>query len=412
MYENDNHAGIERNVKTGSKSAVVVAVVITTLLFVLPQLSMQKIEGWFTNATSEDASVVWIDTTTKNVADQIPQNLETRAEDIQEKSASADPTQDLTASIQEDVKVQVENKPAPVPNTDEARQKAAQVSKRLPLLMAAVETDNLYMVKYLIEHGTQPDVQDVDGNEALAYVTDRTSPELIAYLLEQGLDINHRNKFQNTPLMFAIRYENVPAVRFMVEHGADVQATTRSGRTMASMARGPKVKAYLMSLDKPVPSVLTRVWWRQADLKDVQQAYDKNPQAFQSRKIFALAAANTPDTRVIQFLIDKGFDVNQVDETGITPIFSAASSNGNPDILRYLVAKGADVNRTDEIYDTTPLMAAAYFQQNPEIFKTLLSLGADPTLKDISGQTAVDHARRSNSDEVVSLLRKAIKNAR
>jgi len=376
---NDNNAGIERNVSTGSKTAIVIAVIIGVLLFVLPQLNFQQIEKWIdglaeNNSNKTQPGKIFID-----ADNQVRRNLK----------------------IQAEKKLAIEQKKA------KEKQKAEFTSKRLPLLMDAVQANNLHLIKYLIEQGTNPLIQDIDGNEALAYVTDRTTPEVIGYLLEQGLDINHRNKFQNTPLMFAIRYENVPAIRFMVEHGADVQATTRSGRTMISMASGEKVRAYLKSLDKNVPAPLTRAWWRQANLAEVQRMFKQDPKAFQSRKIFALAAANTSDTRVIQFLIDKGYDVNQVDETGITPIFSAASSNGNPKILHYLGVKGADVNRTDEIYGTTPLMAAAYFQGNPEIFRTLLSLGADPALKDISGQTAVDYARRFNSDEVVSLLREA-----
>ena len=379
MYNNDHNAGIERNVKTGSKTALIVTIVIVVLLFILPQLGSQQIEEWIGGFVVENSRS---DKTSHNFLDvdkQIQQNLK----------------------IQEEKRKEIAQKKA------EKRQKATQVSKRLPLLMLAVEANNLYLVKYLIEHGTKPDIQDIDGNEALSYVTERTSPEVIAYLLDQGLDINHRNKFQNTPLMFAIRHENVPAVQFMVEHGADVRAITRSGRTMVSMAQGPKVRAYLMSLNKPVPTALTRIWWRQASLADVKRAFHQNPKVFKDRQIFALAAANTPDTQVIQFLIDKGLDVNQVDETGITPIFSAASSNANPAILRYLVEHGADVNRMDEIYDTTPLMAAAYFQRNPEIFKTLLDLGANPTLKDRSGQTAIDYAERSNSREVISLLNEA-----
>ena len=360
MYNNDHNAGVERNVKTGSKTTIVVIIVAVSLLFILPQLTFQKVEEWIENLSVESSR-----------------------------------------------KMQQEEKEVIVQKKVNEQQKTAMVSEELSLLMMAVSKNNLYLIKHLIAHGTRPDVQDIDGNEALAYVTDRTTPETIAYLLEQGLDINHRNKFQNTPLMFAIRYENVPAVRFMVEHGADVQATTRSGRTMISMAGGPKIKAYLTSLDQPVPTVLTRSWWRRADLRDVQQAFHQNPQMFKNRKIFALAAANTSDPRVIQFLIDKGFDVNQVDETGITPIFSAASSNGNPEILQYLVERGADVNRMDEVYHTTPLMAAAYFQRNPEIFKTLLKLGADPSLKDSNGQTAVNYAKRFNSREVLSLLMNA-----
>ena len=193
MYQNDNNAGIERNVKTGSKTAVVVAVIVVILLFLLPHLSMQKIEKWMEGLSAE------------NPRGARPNQLFT----------------DAGKDVRKNIRIQAEKKAALAREKEARRQKAATVSKRLPLLMAAVETDNLPLIKHWVAQGNKIDVQDIDGNEALFYVTDRTSPELIAYLLEQGLDINHRNKFQNTPLMFAIRHKNVPAVRFMVEHGAD-----------------------------------------------------------------------------------------------------------------------------------------------------------------------------------------------
>ena len=171
MYENDDKAGIERNVKTGPGVAAIVAVVIGVLLFLVPQLSFQKIEESLSGLAKQDTKNIQSDKTFFNATKQVRHNL----------------------------KVQTEKKEALIKKKAQEREKAAHASKRLPLLMVAVQSDNLYLVKRLIENGINPTIQDVDGNEALAYVTDRTSPETIDYLLRQGLDINHRNKFQNTP---------------------------------------------------------------------------------------------------------------------------------------------------------------------------------------------------------------------
>ncbi|MDY6407625.1 MAG: ankyrin repeat domain-containing protein, partial [Pseudomonadota bacterium] len=322
-----NDAGIERNVKTGSRGSVIIALIIGAVVIFGSRLDLKQI--WQEIKQSGALS---------------PQ--------MQESGFSRDIHWAKNHSVPR-VSKQKES-------LDLNRTNAPHLSAKLPLLMVAVQNNNLHLIKRLIENGVNPKIQDIDGNEALAYVTNETTPETIAFLLEQGLDINHRNKFQNTPLMFAIRYNNVDNVRFMVEHGADVMATTRSGRTMVSMARGEEVRAYLRALEQSVPAPLTRVWWRQAKLEDVDKAFAQYPQIFQNRKIMALAAANTQDLRVIAFLMQKGFDLNVSDETGITPIFAAASSNGNPNILRFLVEQGADVNRQDEVYGTTPLMAAAY----------------------------------------------------
>lgn len=52
-------------------------------------------------------------------------------------------------------------------------------------------------------------------------------PEILAYLLRQGLDPNQPNAFGKTPLMYAAQYDQLPAVELLIEAGAHVNAVTR-----------------------------------------------------------------------------------------------------------------------------------------------------------------------------------------
>jgi len=389
----DKMVGIDRNEKTGSGKGIVLALIIAGLVFFVPQLDFQKLGEQL--GISKETPTIRTKLTTPHQKERLQTNKKVHWHQKTDKGSRVERV-----------------KPAPVKPQKVQRKKPAigLVSRSLPLLMVAVKKDNLYLVKKLIAEGTNPKIQDIDGNEALAYVTDMTSPELIDYLLAQGLDINHRNKYQNTPLMFAIKSAGVKQVKFMIERGADVRAMTRSGRTMVSMTPKADVRAYLQSLpESNIPLSLTRVWWRQASLAEVKQEFLKNQDFFKDPKVLALAAANTGDPAVIQFLLDNGHDVNRVDDTGITPIFAAASSNSHPEIIRFLVAKGADVNRQEEAYGTTPLMAAAYFQHNPALFETLLALGADVQIQDWAGMTAVEYARAYNDSDIVHLLHRAMR---
>lgn len=51
-------------------------------------------------------------------------------------------------------------------------------------------------------------------------------PELIEFMLEHGAKVDEPNWFGKTPLMYAIQYQNLEAVKTLVEHGSDVNHKT------------------------------------------------------------------------------------------------------------------------------------------------------------------------------------------
>jgi hypothetical protein len=58
----------------------------------------------------------------------------------------------------------------------------------------------------------------------LSYALHR--PDDMVRLIEQGTNLEERNRFGKTTLMFAAHLDNLPAARILVEKGADVNATT------------------------------------------------------------------------------------------------------------------------------------------------------------------------------------------
>lgn len=53
-----------------------------------------------------------------------------------------------------------------------------------------------------------------------------THPEALTYLIESGFDVNNKNAFHKTPLMYAAQHNAYDAVKILIDNGADVNAGT------------------------------------------------------------------------------------------------------------------------------------------------------------------------------------------
>jgi ankyrin repeat protein len=75
------------------------------------------------------------------------------------------------------------------------------------------------------------------------------------------------------------------------------------------------------------------------------------------------------------------------------------------DVVEFLIEKGADVNiQTQSGRVLTPLLLASY-GGNKEIVELLLANGAEINVKNDAGDTALDIAKQRNHTEIVELLR-------
>lgn len=85
----------------------------------------------------------------------------------------------------------------------------------------------------------------------------------------------------------------------------------------------------------------------------------------------------------MEYLIERGADVNAQDKGGLIPLHNA-SSYGHVDIAAFLIKSGALVNATDR-WAFTPLHEAAQ-KGRTQLCTLLLAHGADPTMKNQVGE--------------------------
>lgn len=178
----------------------------------------------------------------------------------------------------------------------------------------AYNRDSLYdkvqrreAVRHLIELGADVNYNS-NGYTLLHYYLDVHDIELIKILLEAGINIDAKDKYDQTALFRAADRSDFGLVQFLVENGADIYTRDNNGLTI---------------------------------LQAAAQCY-------------------SPCRELIKFLIDKGLDINATDKRGNTPLHFACEyvSIEEPDFdamcprteepdfdaIKLLIELGADIN--------------------------------------------------------------------
>lgn len=116
------------------------------------------------------------------------------------------------------------------------------------------------------------------------------------------------------------------------------------------------------------------------------------------------------NNELVQLMIQKGADVNYIQQTGywlkISPLISAVQKK-NLEMVKILMFNKADVNWRDGFQTTALLYAAASGQKDMVIF--LLDTGADPNITDSNGNTIHSAAQESGNKDLVQYLKTRFK---
>lgn len=273
--------------------------------------------------------------------------------------------------------------------------------------------------------------------------------ELLKNFVEQGnvaaltqiidsshIDVNTQDEDDNdnTLLLYAVAYNQLPVINALLDRGADVNVQNREGLSpliaaVEKFATGQHPNAAVLTRLLQVPNIALN-----ATLNDGQSVLHR---AVQRESVNALSLLLAPE------ILARGIDLNLATPDGITPLILAID-HANTAIIQKLLEAGADVNKITEKFFTplwlavdledaeavrellkkpgivvdavargglTPLMAAAE-SGSVEIVKELIAAGADITKIDENGHNALWHAQQLNTppkEQIISLLEVAQK---
>lgn len=247
----------------------------------------------------------------------------------------------------------------------------------MPPLMTAAWAGNAEMVEFLIARGADVNYRNARGWTALSVARQKGHTEIItvlrragaievedlfaaakegdlqklAFLLEQGLDVNARDGSGGTPLMWAALHGHLDAVRYLLQKGALVNERDNCGWT----------------------ALMSAVTRDHLEIAELLLAHGADPNIPYSERLVAV----------------------------LNPEVMQSQKDPGPEEIELLVKMGYP---TVEVYET-PLMKAAE-RGNASMVRLLLRHGADPKAKTCRGETAADFARRKGHWEIVRLLKK------
>ncbi len=185
----------------------------------------------------------------------------------------------------------------------------------------------------------------------------------------------------------AIMHGDSEKLQTLLENGLDPNMPISSDR--------PDVRAlHFAAISKDNPEIIRLLVTAKAEL-------NRRSESGVSPLFAAITYSNS---RNAQELIALGADVNTSNSVGCTAL-EAAVSFGPAEVVKALVAHGADVNQQKTRRQGLPLTVAVR-EDDLAMARLLLQLGADPTLIDLQGKRALDHAI---SDPMRELLQGAVK---
>jgi ankyrin repeat protein/truncated hemoglobin YjbI len=230
--------------------------------------------------------------------------------------------------------------------------------------------------------------------------------DAVQLLLARGAEVErHSGKL----LTLAVVMNRLDLVQLLIEHGADVGRVSLLGRLdddtlpVADLliAHGKRVPDWMLPRACR-PDVSKNELHRVTVLLGYGASVDDRGRYGLTALHYAVRGGKLP---LIRLLLERGAQVNALDESGSTPLVHLSKTRSKADpvpVMELLIASGADIDARDENQTTLLMYFARHGKTEP--MRWLLAHGADREARNRSGKTAAELGRVHAG--VMRLLRK------
>ncbi|XP_039447633.2 uncharacterized protein LOC120426894 [Culex pipiens pallens] len=254
---------------------------------------------------------------------------------------------------------------------------------------------------------------------------------ILRYLLQgHTLNVNGPDSTGSTPLFHAVTSADIQTVELLLQHGADVEHTNKSGQNVISTAamfdRLDIIRYLINNFPNITPFILApyvaqnrclHIAVLKGSLEMVHyfiklhkdnnfHLNHRNQEGFTALHI----SAQTGSVRIFQLLLDSGADPS-IPLTNKQSILHTAVSNNNLAIARILLTRALiDVNALDD--DRRTILHYSVYSRNPSAVRELLKIrGLHINGQDRLGNSALHLAAEHQYVDIYNLLQKRIDNS-
>ncbi|WPR76000.1 ankyrin repeat domain-containing protein [Algoriphagus sp. NG3] len=278
----------------------------------------------------------------------------------------------------------------------------ASIGNESLLKLALNKKFPLQALEILVNAGC--DITEMDASDNTLLFNKLQTPTT-QWLIDQGLDVNHKNKGGKTPLLRAIENNELDIVQLLLENGVDTSVKDKDGNSIFHMALVDKVSYELFDLlcEYDSPSL---------------EETNSGGSTMLFNYIDRLYSSGEKELEYLNKLLEMGGDIHQVNRNAYGEEITAldiASKKGFVVFEALLKHNYQAINLTDDNGNTLLHKVCAMqlnFDQSKakeqyKMVKLLLKQGADAALRNAQDKTPLDLATDDNlKDKVVALLLK------
>lgn len=256
-------------------------------------------------------------------------------------------------------------------------------------LLWAAYKGNVPLMKWLIEQGS--DVQHTDdyGANLLTFpagsgLMDRDAYDLI---LASGIDVASTNRAgANVLLLLAPYFQGEEMLQYFVDKGLDIHSQDDNGNGMFNYAaRRGNVSLMKRLIEMGLP---------------YQQLNKKGENAIIWASFGSRAYSNPLE--VYEYLVDLGLEADIVSLEGRTPLHSIVGSVKDMEVLDFFIERGVNINQVDQDGNTAFLNAVR--NNNEPVIKKLINAVSNINHTNAAGHSALTYAIQRNAVETADLL--------
>jgi ankyrin repeat protein len=235
----------------------------------------------------------------------------------------------------------------------------------------AILNDDKKTIKIMIEDGFNIDFHEAAHIPPLIYSIIHNKKDISLYLLQQGADVNIKTSKGESALHVSIKLEYFEMITLLIEFGADIPNI----EDIDSL----KVRRHIESLDITPPSKESCfISAKRGDIISLSLTCNADKKLFfatQNGYNLLHLAIYSKNIETIIYLLNRGLDIDSVDNNSNTALTIASKFKDNEEIVSLLIRRYATLDHKNA-QSHTPLCIALQ-HGNAKIAKILIKNGAN-----------------------------------